>query len=371
MVASNRAVSSSPSVAAVEADAAPPRRLPRRSPDVVCGCDTFVAFPPTAPPGWIVFGKNSDRPQGEGQTIQRYPRTTYYEEQEDPSSNPAQPVLVQQCTYISIPQVATTHAVLLSQIDWMWGAEMGANEHGVVIGNEAVWTCEPCDGRIKALLGMDLVRLGLERGRTAAEAMRVVTELLEEFGQSGPCAENDPSFTYHNSFLIVDSKEAWIVETAGRQWAAQRYASGAKNISNCLSIRANYDACSEGLKEYAEKNGYPIQLDDQGRLDFTAAFCTGTAEEETTDPRYCGGQKLLREHEGKGSLDRDAMISILRSHSCGICMHGGFETTCSWVSEIPMSVTTTTSADEGRARHWSTGKPHPCRSAFEEHPMHL
>ena len=41
----------------------------------------------------------------------------------------------------------------------MWGAEMGANDQGVVIGNEAVWTKEggPQDLEEK-LLGMDLVR---------------------------------------------------------------------------------------------------------------------------------------------------------------------------------------------------------------------
>jgi len=168
-----------------------------------CGCDTFVAFPPATKSAMVVFGKNSDRPQGEGQSIRRYPRKVHTEKEEV------------QCTYIRIPQAATTNAVLLSQIgafsevvafvkicvsctlthqfqnglyflDWMWGVEMGANEHGVVIGNEAVWTREPCDGRNKALLGMDLVRLGLERGNTAREALEVITTLLEEHGQ-GEC----------------------------------------------------------------------------------------------------------------------------------------------------------------------------------------
>lgn len=38
------------------------------------GCDTFVALPPSTPEGLVVFGKNSDRPRGEGQSLQRYAR---------------------------------------------------------------------------------------------------------------------------------------------------------------------------------------------------------------------------------------------------------------------------------------------------------
>lgn len=92
------------------------------------GCDTFVAYPPTTADGTVIFGKNSDRPNGEKQFIAKYPA----EDHEAGTSV--------KCTYISIPQVPRTHAVILSQIDWMWGCENGANEFGVVIGNEAVWT---------------------------------------------------------------------------------------------------------------------------------------------------------------------------------------------------------------------------------------
>jgi len=41
----------------------------------------------------------------------------------------------------------------------MWGAEMGANEHGVCIGNEAIYTKMASDeDKEEKLLGMDLVR---------------------------------------------------------------------------------------------------------------------------------------------------------------------------------------------------------------------
>ena len=64
-----------------------------------------------------------------------------------------------QCTYIEIQQVAHTHAVILSKPAWIWGAEMGSNEHGVCIGNEAVWTklWSP-DDLEERLIGMDYLR---------------------------------------------------------------------------------------------------------------------------------------------------------------------------------------------------------------------
>ena len=124
------------------------------------------------------------------------------------------------CTYIEIPQAPRTHAVLLSRPFWIWGAEMGANEHGVVIGNEAVFATLP-PGRTRALIGMDLLRLGLERGATAAEAVDVITGLLERHGQGGNCGLRHEHF-YDNSFLVADAREAFVIETVGRMWAVER-----------------------------------------------------------------------------------------------------------------------------------------------------
>jgi secernin len=349
----------------------PPTTFRSRERVVIMGCDTFVAFPPlTSNPNLVVFGKNSDRPAGEGQSIRRYPRCTYNLQQDvdknnddhnDTTSNNNKPLMVK-CTYISIPQVETTFAVLLSQIDWMWGCEMGANEYNVIIGNEAVWTRVP-ETKEKALLGMDLVRLGLERGKTAREALDVITQLLGQHGQGGPCAENDPSFTYHNSFLIVDCHEAWVLETAGNEcWVAQRITQGGRNISNGLTIRTDFDLCSPGIQDYARQH----QLwNGKEPFDFAKCFSSGGQIDDSPDSRQACGCALLSKHDK--SLNHTGMIAILQDHNGGICMHGGFETTASMVSELRRQENDDDddgSGSCGTANHWMTGQPYPCRSEF-------
>ncbi|MBI3738822.1 MAG: C69 family dipeptidase, partial [Chloroflexi bacterium] len=128
-------------------------------------CDTLVATPETTKDGVMIFGKNSDREPNEAHHVVNYPAMDHASDGRV------------KCTYIEIPQVSHTYAVLLAKPFWIWGAEMGANEHGLVIGNEALFTRIPYD-KTGGLLGMDLLRLALERATTAREGVEVISKLL-------------------------------------------------------------------------------------------------------------------------------------------------------------------------------------------------
>ncbi|XP_065607066.1 secernin-3 [Cyrtonyx montezumae] len=306
-----------------------------------CSCDTFVALPPAAAGAWLVFGKNSDRPSDEVQEVLYVPAAAH---------TAGAPL---ECTYITVEQVERTYAVVLSRPSWLWGAEMGANEHGVCIGNEAVWGREEvCDA--EALLGMDLVRLGLERADTAEKALTVIVDLLEKYGQGGNCMESHMAFTYHNSFLIADRKEAWVLETSGKHWAAEKVEGGVRNISNQLSITTKIDREHPEMKEYAKSKGW---WDGEKEFDFAATYSyVNTARMTTSRSRYCEGYKLLNKH--KGSLSSETMMEILRDKESGINMEGGFMTTGSMVSVLPQDPNLP-------CIHFFTGTPDPARSVFK------
>ena len=233
-------------------------------------CDTWVSLPDTTDGPWTILAKNSDRPAFDCQPLVSNPRTVW----------PSGAVL--DLGRIQIPQADETYGTLGSHPYWCWGYEEGINEYGVAIGNEGVWTkplaealaaMQRGDSLQVGLTGMDLVRLGLERGKTAREALAVMTDLLEEYGQfgSGTPTADALSGGYDNSFIIADASEAWILETAGRQWVAKRVASGSASISNDLSIRGDWDISSDSLQPVAVQRGW-LREETTENLDFRAVY---------------------------------------------------------------------------------------------------
>jgi len=284
-------------------------------------CDTMIALGNATADGHMILAKNSDREPNEAQWLQFVPRAEHA------------PGARVRCTYIDVPQVETTYAVLLSRPFWMWGCEMGINEHGVTIGNEAVFTREPYD-KEGGLLGMDLMRLALERATTAEAALDIIVNLLETYGQGGNGGYRHKLF-YHNAFILADPHSAWVLETAGRYWAALRvreiYA-----ISNGLTIGREWDRASPGLVEHAVEQGWCRSRDD-----FHFARCY-------SDPLYTRLSQCKRRRAralsllqaDRGEITVRTMMRVLRDHgpegegradwepaqgSMGdICMHAGF-----------------------------------------------
>jgi len=286
-------------------------------------CDTLAVVTSDG----VLFAKNSDRDPNEAQLLEWHARARY---------TTGASV---RCTWLEIPQVAETHAVLLSRPFWMWGAEIGANEHGVAIGNEAVFTREPYAAT--GLTGMDLLRLALERARSADEAVAVITGLLERHGQGGGCGHEKRGFTYHNSFLIADPRGAIVLETAGRHWATERVV-GSRSISNVLTIPSFARAHSDRVKTRVAA----------GRTRFarTTELCARAKSPADL-------VAVLRDH---GPGRRWPVYARSNGAMRAPCMHAGgllaaWQTTASWVSELR----------PGEARHWATATAAPCVSVFK------
>jgi dipeptidase len=301
------------------------------------------------------FGKNSDREAAEPQRVEWH----------DPWTGDSN----QKATYLQIDVPDKRHAAWLSRPDWMWGAEMGVNEHGVAIGNEAVYTrlISRCSS---ALLGMDLVRLGLEQGRSADDALEVITDYLQRYGQGGPAGFRDKNFRYDNSFLIADANGGWQLETAGQFWVAKKLNQNNPviAISNDLSIGCDYTLCSDSLPDLARKSGY---WNGRGDFNFRKAFATWFMPwaARSVKRRDCNLKAL--DNLDKRQPVAPQLAQILRQHKAGtkhssnadVCMHEKgllrpSQTTQSMICHL-----------SGRgSKTWMTGGSAPCISLFK--PLH-
>ena len=271
-------------------------------------CDCLVALGPATKAGKTLFAKSSDRPPHEAQDLLW-----------SASRVDTGPVRV---THIEIePHAGPTLGALVSRPRWCWGAEHGVNEAGVAIGNETIYTTLDPRPFPPALIGMDLVRLGLERASSAADAIEVMTGLLERFRQGGS-GHVGVDRAYWSSFLVADPLDAWVLETSGATWTAEQVGPDqldVRAISNRTTI-PSFDAAHRHPSQ-------PVEV--------------------LVDPRWQRSQVVLAERP----VTIDAVKSHLRSHgeSLGsepavagsdggwtVCMHveGVEGTTASLIAEL-------------------------------------
>ena len=326
---------------------------------VIYLCDTLVALGNVTKDGSVLFAKNTDREPDEAHNIVYIPRQKHNKNEKVKT------------TYLSIPQVEETYEILLLKPFWIWGAEMGANEFGVTIGNEAVWTKEPL--RDKGLLGMDLLRLALERSQTAFEALEVITSLIEKYGQGGACGYRDKSLKYHNSYIIADPHEAWVLETADKYWIAEKVRS-IRSISNALTIGENYDLIHPDLIRHAIDKGYcKSESDFNFAKCLTPKFHILTIGAKGKTRQSCTTNLLM---QNKGKLTPEIMMAILRNHNIppskekdwipskssmkSVCLHAS-----SFLTPSQSTGSHVAHLREDIQVHWVTGTSAPCTSLFK------
>ena len=180
----------------------------------------------------------------------------------------------------------------------------------MVIGNEALPSRVAIAKKPK-LVGMEVLRLALERARSANEAVDVITGLVETHGQ-GKFDNALGLPAYDNIYLCADPHEAYVVECVGHEWAVkqiQRFAS----ISNIGMIGRDADRVSASASDVATREG--LYEPEFGRgFSFADAFAD-RANSVSGAARQRRSFALLGRAAGR--IDALTMMATLSDHSDG------------------------------------------------------
>ena len=258
-------------------------------------------------------------------------------------------------THLVIPQAEETYEIILTKAFWTYGCEIGVNEYGLAMGEEAVFTTE-MDEEKDGIIGPDLMRIGLERARNCQEAIQIMTGLLEHYGQGGS-AELKGNSHFDSCFIMADQDEAYILETAGRRWAVKKVEAIA-SISNMLGIGTDWDACSDGDQRREDRLGQAVC--SAGSASHT--WLTGTPGD------------YLRQPAGRrwGDITIKDIFEIMRHHGDGyhpataeahrnICVHAGPQENRWWQADGVM----VTDVGTHGVLAWVTATSGNCVSIFK------
>lgn len=271
-------------------------------------CDTFAVSAAHTSYGSTLLGKNSDRPARESQPLHWF------------SSRRGNSRL--RLAYVEIDDVAETIPHLGSSPYWCWGHETGVNQHGVAIGNEALFTTDLAANVVRhrsgdepepGILGMELLRIALERAQSARGAIDVMTNLVERYGQwgAGTPSTDRAQAAYDNSYLVADPHEIWVLETTGHHWAAKQVDEPAHAISNEPTIRSDWTRCVPTLDTHGRKGAL---RDAEGRIDFADAFTDPHTPLQVSHIRLQRSRQLLNDALKVGAIGFHDARAILSDH---------------------------------------------------------
>jgi dipeptidase len=305
-------------------------------------CDTFVALPAYTQGKSMLFAKSADCEVNEANAVVRIPRKKHVKGE------------AVRITHLVIPQAEETHEILLTKAFWTYGCEIGVNEFGVSMGEEAVFTTAVEEER-DGIIGPDLMRIGLERAKNCQEAIEIMTRLLEQYGQGGS-AELKGNSHFDSSYILSDPGEAYILETAGREWVLKKVEAIA-SISNMLGIGTDWDDYSG--------------TDAQARLDWAKTYALPEVPPSLGSPsRQAITFDQLQASLGNISVKK--MFEIVRHHNDGyhpataeahrnICVHAGPQGNRWWQADGVM----VTDVGSHGVMAWVTATSGTCVSIFK------
>lgn len=224
--------------------------------------------------------------------------------------------------YIDIPEAEKTYQFIGSRSAGRWGYGMGINEHQVIVADNDAPSRDLL-GFKKSLHDNDLVRLVLERARTAREGVDVIAAIVPKFGQ----AWNGIIFE------IGDPNELWVVAITGPRWVAKKYTDTVTARSNQYQIGDDYDLAAPDLVSFAVEQGWVPA--GTKRINFTRVYSTDQLYPENneldkrknveklynTEMRYQRAMALLKAQQGQ--LAPKDFMTFARDHYDTYTLPGG------------------------------------------------
>jgi len=167
----------------------------------------------------------------------------------------------------------------IKQVPHTYAVVGNINEHQVAIGETTTGGRRELRNPDGALGYGKLMELMLQRARTAREGIKIIADLVEEYGYDGPM----------EAFSIADPEEAWLMEMTGPGpgvkgaiWVALRipdgYVSCHANLSRIGEIPFDdKENCmySENVKSFAIEKGYYDPTSGKP-FRFNEAYCPPT-----------------------------------------------------------------------------------------------